>query len=280
MASNLVVRPKTARCRVELHSGGPIYSWLPCLGEHLVGTRTSSEATASGGCPLAGHREQQDPYYGECAGRDRHDEALSGRRDDPLLRDRGGHDELGPESLSQRPAGSGISRIVFRTAEPGARAEGGFGDRETGLGSTCGCVRSSVVAGPWLFWLAVAVAMVFLVLFALARLRGDGRRSLGAIVLSARAALAPSAREDTDEALRRACHRLPFCDCAPSSPRWVERFRLEASVADRRVTRLCRSVGRDVDADTGCPCWPTAMPACSCAASSVPLASRTRVTDE
>jgi hypothetical protein len=82
-----------------------------------------------------------------------------------------------------------------------------------------GAVQSSVVADAWLFWLALSVAIVFLVLFAVAGYAVMGLVLLGAIVLSGRAALAPSAREDTDDALRRACDRLPFCDCAPSGRR-------------------------------------------------------------
>jgi hypothetical protein len=75
------------------------------------------------------------------------------------------------------------------------------------------------VADAWLFWLALCVAIVFLVLFGLAGYAAMGVVLSVAVVLSARAALAPRAREDTDEALRRACDRLPFCDCALSGRR-------------------------------------------------------------
>jgi hypothetical protein len=71
------------------------------------------------------------------------------------------------------------------------------------------------VADAWLFWVAVAVAAVFVVTLGLAGKLLVGL-FLGAVVVAAgRAALAPHERARCDAALRRACNRLPACDCGP-----------------------------------------------------------------
>jgi hypothetical protein len=69
------------------------------------------------------------------------------------------------------------------------------------------------VAGPWLYSAggAVGVALALLIISAGLPLVG---LFLGVIVwLSARAAVAPEERRRMDNHLRRACNRLPFCDC-------------------------------------------------------------------
>jgi hypothetical protein len=74
-------------------------------------------------------------------------------------------------------------------------------------------VGSEAVAGRWLFWLGfvVAVALAGVCAVAGAPLVGV---FLGAVVwLAARAAVAPEARAEVDDGLKRACDRLPFCNC-------------------------------------------------------------------
>jgi hypothetical protein len=75
------------------------------------------------------------------------------------------------------------------------------------------------MADGWLLWCGGALAGVFLVLLTLAGMPLVGV-FLGAVVwFSARRAVKPDSRVEVDDALRRACDRLPFCDCAPSSKR-------------------------------------------------------------
>jgi hypothetical protein len=74
------------------------------------------------------------------------------------------------------------------------------------------------VADGWLLWAAGLLAGIFVVVLALAGLGLVGVFLAAAVWLAARAAVAPAARAEVDEALRRACARLPVCDCHPRSP--------------------------------------------------------------
>jgi len=69
------------------------------------------------------------------------------------------------------------------------------------------------MANAWLAWAGLFVGLAFAVLCALAGFVLVGIFLGAAIALAARSATAPAARADADESLRRACHRLPFCDC-------------------------------------------------------------------
>jgi hypothetical protein len=74
-------------------------------------------------------------------------------------------------------------------------------------------VGSEAVAGRWLFWLGFVVAVALAGVCALAGAPLVGV-FLGAVVwLAARAAVAPEARAEVDDGLKRACDRLPFCNC-------------------------------------------------------------------
>jgi hypothetical protein len=69
------------------------------------------------------------------------------------------------------------------------------------------------MADAWVFWLAVALGAGFAFVLALAGIPLMGLFLAGIIVWAGRAAESQIAREKTDAALKRACNRLPFCDC-------------------------------------------------------------------
>jgi hypothetical protein len=69
------------------------------------------------------------------------------------------------------------------------------------------------MADAWLFWLAVVVAVGFVVVLTLAGMPLAGLFLAGVIVWAARAGGSQAARQETDRSLRQACSRLPFCDC-------------------------------------------------------------------
>ena len=74
------------------------------------------------------------------------------------------------------------------------------------------------MAESGLFWLGCVVGAAFLALLTVAGMPLVGLVLGGVVILASRAALAPDARSDVNEALREACDRLPFCDCR-SEPR-------------------------------------------------------------
>ena len=63
------------------------------------------------------------------------------------------------------------------------------------------------------FWLAAVVATGFAVLLTLAGVPLVGLFLAAVILWAGRAAESPAARKETDGTVRRACNRLPFCDC-------------------------------------------------------------------
>ena len=69
------------------------------------------------------------------------------------------------------------------------------------------------MADAWLIWIGVATGFLLALLCALGGFPLAGVFLGTAIVLAARAAAAPAARAEADGRLRRACDRLPFCDC-------------------------------------------------------------------
>jgi hypothetical protein len=71
------------------------------------------------------------------------------------------------------------------------------------------------VADSWAFWFGGSVGLTLAVLCALAGYAFIGLFLGSVITLAARAALAPAARTATDDTLKRACDRLPFCECGP-----------------------------------------------------------------
>jgi hypothetical protein len=71
------------------------------------------------------------------------------------------------------------------------------------------------MADSWLVWLGLFVGFVLAVLCALAGFLLVGVFLGAGVALAARTAAAPAARAEVDEPLRRACNRLPFCDCRP-----------------------------------------------------------------
>ena len=74
------------------------------------------------------------------------------------------------------------------------------------------------MGNSWLLWCAGVLAVAFAVLLALAGVALVGVFLAAVIWLAARRAVTPNARAEVDEALRRACDRLPVCDCHPRSP--------------------------------------------------------------
>jgi hypothetical protein len=76
-------------------------------------------------------------------------------------------------------------------------------------------VYRPAVAGRWLYWVGAAFAGLLAALCAFAGFPVVGI-FLGFVTwMSARAAVAPEPRAEADNTLRRACDRLPFCDCSP-----------------------------------------------------------------
>jgi type IV secretory pathway TrbF-like protein len=75
------------------------------------------------------------------------------------------------------------------------------------------------VADSWLMWLGSVVAVAFMALFALAGMPLAGVFLAAVVWLSARSAVTPAARAEVDDAARRVCDRLPFCDCSTSQDR-------------------------------------------------------------
>jgi hypothetical protein len=75
------------------------------------------------------------------------------------------------------------------------------------------------MADGWLIWLGAFVGLALAVLCALAGYPFIGLFPGAVIMLAARGATAPAARAETDATLRRACNRLPFCECGPPTGR-------------------------------------------------------------
>jgi len=69
------------------------------------------------------------------------------------------------------------------------------------------------MADGWLIWLGACTGLALAVLCTLAGYPLVGIFLGAVITLAARSATRPAARAETDETLRRACDRLPFCDC-------------------------------------------------------------------
>jgi hypothetical protein len=74
------------------------------------------------------------------------------------------------------------------------------------------------MADAWLAWTGLVVGLALAILCALAGFALVGIFLGAAIALAARSATAPEARAATDEVLRGACNRLPFCDCGGPAP--------------------------------------------------------------
>jgi hypothetical protein len=69
------------------------------------------------------------------------------------------------------------------------------------------------MAGSWLYRAGAVVGVALALLLISAGLPLAGLFLGGVVWLSARAAVAPEERRRMDNGLRRACDRLPFCDC-------------------------------------------------------------------